>query len=219
MKGRELLKPLLRIVTILLGLSVLVLLVPMDGRSANGNLKPGSGRGELFLVGLPEPTGWKIGFQKQERKGIVDLVHTEYVPETQSVEDWHEMVTVQIYRGLKKVRVEEWTKEWTVRMNKSCQGGVSPFVKAQMENGYAAAFSTHYCPMDLQTGKGEITYIKAVVGKDSFYVVLRAWRGESFSPDNAPMTRDTALEWSRYMSRVSVCDTRDPQRACPQGIQ
>ena len=48
------------------------------------------------------PTGYKVDFQ--QRKG--NMLMTEMVPVNESVNNWTEMVTVQIFYGLKNVTPE-----------------------------------------------------------------------------------------------------------------
>ena len=61
------------------------------------------------------------------------------------------------------------------------------------------------------TGKPEITWFKAISGRDSFYVVQKAFK---FEP--AP---EQAKQWVGWLDKVSVCDTRLPDRACPRGMR
>lgn len=49
--------------------------------------------------------------------------------------------------------------------------------------------------------------LKAIAGRDSFYLVQKAFR---FRPDKAQIE-----QWSRYLRNVSVCDSRVSERACP----
>jgi hypothetical protein len=53
-----------------------------------------------------------------------------------------------------------------------------------------------------------ITWFKAVQGNDSFYVVQKAFK---FEPSKEQITR-----WMDYLRKVSVCDSRIADRACPK---
>ena len=64
-----------------------------------------------------------------------------------------------------------------------------------------------FCPRNKDTGKPEFTLLKAIGGKDSFYLVQKAFR---FKPEKAQIE-----QWSRYLRTVFVCDTRIVDRACP----
>ena len=61
--------------------------------------------------------------------------------------------------------------------------------------------------MNKDTGKPEMTWMKAIQGKDSFYVVQKAFK---FEPAD-----DDVAKWMRYLRGVAVCDSRVPERACP----
>lgn len=56
--------------------------------------------------------------------------------------------------------------------------------------------------------KPEITWFKAVEGNDSFYLVQKAFK---FEPSQDQITR-----WMGYLRKVSVCDSRIADRACPR---
>jgi hypothetical protein len=56
-----------------------------------------------------------------------------------------------------------------------------------------------------------MTWFKAISGNDSFYVVQKA-----FKLDPTP---DKAAEWVAFLNKVSVCDTRPPERKCPAGMR
>ena len=81
-------------------------------------------------------------------------------------------------------------------------------VALSRERGYPVIVWLQVCPLNKETGKPEVTLLKAIAGKDSFYVVQKAFR---FQPDKAQIE-----QWSRYLRGVSVCDSRVPERACPQ---
>jgi hypothetical protein len=57
-------------------------------------------------------------------------------------------------------------------------------------------------------GSPEITWFKAVQGNDSFYLVQKAFK---FEPSKEQITR-----WMGYLRKVSVCDSRIADRACPK---
>jgi hypothetical protein len=63
------------------------------------------------------------------------------------------------------------------------------------------------CPLNPSTQKVEYTYLKAIQGNDSFYLVQVAFR---YEPSDEDVT-----QWMQYLKQVQVCDTRIPERACP----
>jgi hypothetical protein len=93
----------------------------------------------------------------------------------------------------------------------ACANAVAGPVAQAVENGYRIAFWMMFCPRNKQTGKQETTWYKAIQGNDSFYVVQKAFR---FDP-----SRDQIVQWTKYLKRVAVCDTRLKAQACPAGMK
>jgi len=67
------------------------------------------------------------------------------------------------------------------------------------------------CPLNKDSGKPEITWFKAIQGQDSFYVVQKAFK---FDPSQGQI-----VQWTLYLKKVAVCDTRVKERACPAGLR
>ncbi len=148
------------------------------------------------------PAGYKVDFQARKNS----MLMTEMVPAGETVNNWTEMVTVQIFFGLKttpdqfRARME---KGWSA----SCAGSDSRTTSAGTDNGYAAVTWMMSCPLNPATGKPEMTWFKAIQGNDSFYVVQKAFK---FTP-----SRDQTLQWVTYLRKVAVCDSRLSDRLCP----
>ena len=157
---------------------------------------------ENLLQGLPQ--GYKIAFQTQ--KG--NMVMTEMVPEAETVDNWTEMVTTQIFLGLKEATPAQFqalsTKAW---LDVCKDGEVAPVTQGE-ENGYAFSIWVQSCPENPLTGQPENTWFKAIKGNDSFYLVQKAFR---FHP-----SREQIVQWMQYFRAVEVCDTRLADRPCPK---
>ncbi len=156
---------------------------------------------ENLLVGVP--SGYKIDHNAKSAKGVI----TEMVPQAQSVNDWTEMVTVQIFFELKQapaVFKNNIAQLW----KKACPDSAARDVWQGKENGYPAELFLLACPSNPQTGKPEITWFKAIQGDDSFYVVQKA---SKFMPANEEIT-----PWMDYLNKVSACDSRRVDRPCPK---
>jgi hypothetical protein len=149
------------------------------------------------------PSGYKVGFQNKQ----ANVQMTELVPANEVVSNWTEMVTIQIFHGLKTTpdqfrdRLE---KRWLV----SCPGSEAQQIAKDAENGYQSSVWSLSCPRNPGTGKPEITFFKAVQGNDSLYVVQKAFK---FSP-----SKDQVMQWVGYLGTVSVCDSRLRDRQCPR---
>jgi len=160
--------------------------------------------GENLLTNLPD--GDKVGYQNRNDKELI----SEMVPQNETVENWTEMVTVQIFFGQKT-----GASQFMARIDKlwvaSCPGGEPRSLYDGLARGYATAMWVLVCPLNPATKKPEITWFKAVQGNDSLYVVQKAFK---FMP-----TQEQASKWLRYLEEVTVCDSRLPDRACPRTKQ
>ena len=150
------------------------------------------------------PNGYKIGFQAKQG----NMVMTEMVPQTETVKNWTEMLTTQVFLGMKNSTLEQFqafmAKSWLA----ACKGGeIAPITKGE-ENGYPFSIWLQACPLNPSTGKPEKTWFKAIKGNDSFYVVQKAFK---FDPSN-----DQVIQWMQYFRSIKVCDTRLADRPCPQ---
>ena len=150
------------------------------------------------------PPGYKIGFQ--DKKG--ELQQTEWVPVDQTVDNWTEMLTVQVFYGL-KATPEQFMRTLEQRWRGACPGaGAAQPIASAAENGYATLVWLLECPQNPGTGLPELTWFKGVQGNDSFYVVQKAFK---FNPSKEQIGR-----WMSYLKAVRVCDSRIADRACPQ---
>ena len=156
---------------------------------------------ENLLAGLPD--GFKVDFQGQENNFVI----SEMVPEGESVNDWTTMITVEIFLGEKNTTPEEYQQTLTERWFGACENSETYPVADGAENGYNFTLWQLYCPLNSSTQKPELTYLKAIKGNDSFYLVQVAFR---YEPSDEDITR-----WIQYLKEVQVCDSRIPERACP----
>jgi hypothetical protein len=150
------------------------------------------------------PPGYKVGFNDKKP----NMVMTEFVPAKETVENWTEMVTVQVFFGL-NVTPEQFMDEMDKSWRAACpQASDAHTVADAPENGYPTRVWLLDCPKNPQSGKPEITWFKGLQGKDSFYLVQKAFR---FEPSKEQIT-----QWMGYFRKVSVCDSRLADRACPK---
>ena len=137
-----------------------------------------------------------------------NMLTTEFVPAKETVENWTEMVTVQVFFGLKATPqqfMDDMVKRWCA----ACPDAEEAHTVADApENCYPTLVWLLSCPKNPGTGKPETTWFKAVQGNDSFYLVQKAFK---FEPSKEQITR-----WMGYLRNVSVCDSRIADRACPK---
>jgi hypothetical protein len=157
---------------------------------------------ENLLVNAPP--GYKVGFGDKKP----NMLMTEFVPAKETVENWTEMVTVQVFFGL-KTTPQQFKQDMAKRWRSACPDAEEAHSIADApENGYPTLVWLLSCPKNPGTGKPEITWFKAVEGNDSFYLVQKAFK---FEPSPEQITR-----WMNYLRKVSVCDSRIADRACPK---
>lgn len=156
---------------------------------------------ENLLVEVPQ--GFKIDFQAEQNNMVIN----EMVPQAESVNDWTTLITVQIFLGLTNTTPEQYQDSLTQSWFNACSDSESYPVADGTENGYDFVLWQLYCPLNPSTQKVEYTYLKAIQGNDSFYLVQVAFRHEPSS--------DEITQWMNYLRTVQVCDSRIPEQACP----
>jgi hypothetical protein len=157
---------------------------------------------ENLLVSVPP--GYKIDFQKKQPNSTI----TEMVPTDETVHNWTEMVTVQVFYNLKNLAPQQFKTRMEQLWGGACPGSQSKPLGQAMERGYSTLMWVLLCPLNSSTGKPENTWFKAIQGRDSFYVVQKAYK---FTPST-----EQEMHWLGYLMNVTVCDTRVPESACPK---
>ena len=167
--------------------------------SAHAQQKPAL-KNENLLVGMP--AGYKVAYQTR----VKNMKLTEMIPKTQSLKNWSEMVTVQIFLNDKKLSPEDFFNSMRANHAKACKRSRATLIRKGIENGYAFSFFFLVCPLNAKTKKPEYTWVKTIRGNDSFYVVQKAWK-------KAP-GKSSIVKWTKYPRRASACDTRLSDRKC-----
>jgi hypothetical protein len=178
---------------------LLTALVPL---SFSSFAAPSAPEGELLLQALPGD--YKVA--SRQAQGALRM--TEMIPSTQELGTWKEMLTIQVFLGgIPNATPEIFLARMGDMWKKSCDNAVVELLHRGQENGYPVAFGMLTCPLNKAVGQPEITGIKAIQGKDSFYVVQKAWRMKP--------TPEDVKNWTGYLARVRVCDTRIRETGCP----
>lgn len=159
---------------------------------------------ENILMGLPD--GYVVGHQDKGANGMI----VEMVPQGETVENWTQMVTMQIFFHRGDMTPQAFEQNMQANWSNSCPNSQYRQIRSGAENGYSFSFWLLDCPLNSQSGKPETTFFKAIQGNDAFYVVQKAFRGEP--------TKDQIVDWTQLAGKVQVCDTRLPEQACPEGM-
>jgi hypothetical protein len=152
----------------------------------------------------PIPQGFQLGDQGHSGPGS-DIA--EYIPKGETVNEWSRMVTVQIFHNLKAFDPDRFAETIRDRGPASCPGEQGVQVKHGQERGYTFTLWLFTCPLNPQTGKPETFYDKLISGADALYSVQYSFR--------STLPREAVSSTMAFLDRVSVCDTRLPDRPCP----
>ena len=165
--------------------------------------------GENLL--LTPPPGWELGFDDRDD----DQAVYEYLPAGHDLENWSELLTVQVFFELKGVAPRAVLDRMRKGYEENCEGPSAEAMAERSITGLPAARQLLLCGRNREGGgKGEIALIQAVSGKDALYVVQRAWRGEPFRGAAPAAARAMVPGWHQYLDQVRVCDTRDKAKPC-----
>src|SRR5947209_5567994 len=81
----------------------------------------------------PMPAGFKVGYHANSGGQLI----SEYVPSSETVDNWSTMITVQIFRNLKYYNPDAWAHALADRWKSTCTGGDAGRSAMGSENGYA----------------------------------------------------------------------------------
>jgi hypothetical protein len=151
---------------------------------------------------LAPPRDFKIGYQSNHDRQSM----TEWVPSQETVEDWSQMLTAQIFRGA-NVDAAGFLQGLGKRYMDACPGTTAKGIFTGKINGYVVSMLLLKCPNNPATGKPETTAFRVIKGRDALYSVQRAWR-------SVPSDQQVA-KVMQGLSKVTVCDTRTPDHPCP----
>ena len=157
---------------------------------------------ENLLVSPPKD--FVVGFKASHDNHSM----TEFVPAGQTVDDWTEILTVQLWRQA-TVDPATFLRDVGGRFIKDCPGtGVDKGgIHTGQVNGYVVSMLLLRCPNNPTTGKPETTAFRVIKGNDTLYSVQYAWR-------SVPSDEELKSAMRRF-EKVIVCDTRTPDHPCP----
>jgi hypothetical protein len=148
------------------------------------------------------PKDFKVGYQASHDSRQI----TEWVPSGETVDEWTQMLTVQIFRRA-GVDGERLLQEVGKQYVSACPGTTSKGIFNGQINGYAVSMLLLKCPRNPATGKPETTVFRVIKGSDALYSVQRAWRA-------VPTDQDLD-DVMHGLAKVTVCDSRVAAHPCP----
>lgn len=150
------------------------------------------------------PTGYKIGFKDRQGK----MIMFEFVKEKESVNNWSEMITTQVFLGANKIEPQEFREKLFSMWTGACEEPVLEKISEGKDAGYDYALWLQNCKLNKQTNKPENTLFKAIKGSDSAYIIQKAFK-------YTPSAKERE-QWIVYLNACYVCDTRLSDRPCPK---
>jgi hypothetical protein len=160
---------------------------------------------ENLLVTMPQ--GFKLAYRAKRD----NVTMTEMIPQGENLQNWTEMLTVHIFLGQRALTPAAFRARIEAGWKQACAGSGTQTLSENKENGYPALTFRLTCARNPTTGKPENTWFKAMAGGNSFYVVQKAMR--------VPAEQAREADQIALLGRVSICDTRRPDRACPAGMK
>lgn len=148
------------------------------------------------------PPDFKVGYQSNHDNRLL----TEYVPAGETVDDWTQMLTVQIFRRA-TIDSASFLQDVGKRFMDACPGTTAKGIFTGDTNGYVVSMLLLKCPNNPGTGKPETTAFRIIKGNDALYSVQRAWRSVPSDQD-----LDAVMH---ILAKVTVCDTRSADHPCP----
>lgn len=161
-------------------------------------------QGENLLQ--PQLHDYQIGFETTRG----NMLMTEMIPKKQTVENWTEMVTTQIFLGDARLTPETFQAGINKLWKAACKNSTMTALSQGVDNGYSFTLWQQSCPFNTETKKPENTWFKAIRGNNHFYVIQKAFR---FEPSEAQIN-----ELLKHLRATRVCDTRLDDRPCPRPI-
>lgn len=151
---------------------------------------------------IAQPSGFIIGFQSNHDNRTM----TEFVPTAETVDDWSQMLTVQVYRHA-TVDSATFLRDVGKRFMDACPGTTAKGIFTGKTNGFEVSMLVLKCPNNPATQKPETTAFRVIKGNDALYSVQRAWR-------SVPSDKEID-DVMHALAKVTVCDTRTPDHPCP----
>jgi len=150
------------------------------------------------------PPGFKIGSQTSHER----LTTLEWVAESETVQNWTELVTVQVDRGPSLTTPAQFLQKVAEKSLHACKGGAANAILDGQANGYPVSMLLVSCPLNTATGKPESSVFRVIRGHDALYSVAKTFR---FAP-----SKEQLGQLMKYLDSVNVCDPRQTEHPCPK---
>lgn len=161
------------------------------------------------LLAAP-PSGWKEVFSSDNS----GLRMVEFIPDEQNNASWQQKISFESSSGKPLPDPIDFLEGVSVDQSGTCDGFESFTTFSGFENGYPTTVRLMVCQNSTIIDQSQVTMLKAIQGKDNFYVISRAQRAPPPADDAVPLSQVEIGGWSLYLKAISLCDDSE-EHPCP----
>jgi len=157
------------------------------------------------LIASP-PMNWQRVYQVNNQT----LRLSDFIPPDEEPSSWTTKLSFESHLA-DQIEIDplDLLKIDTDSAQKNCTATQQFNIYAGYENNYEAAVQLLLCTENINRGMGEIALIKAIRGNEHYYVIRLIRRIPPFQPGEHELEDEEIAAWSRYLSRIYVCDDSD----------
>ena len=151
-----------------------------------------SASGHAEQLNFKIPKGYKIAYKNQNNNQSI----IEFIRRNESLKNWTRMVTIQTFQYIKDYEPEPFILSMAKLAERQCDKTQLFPVKNGQQNGFQFSQKVISCDPNKFTGKPETMNIKAIKGKNKFYVAQVSNRVE--------MNEKEMKYWSFYLRDITI---------------
>ena len=183
-----------------------------DSTTENGNSAAAGATGEAVERLLADaPEGWKEVFSSSNP----GLRMVEFIPDDQQNASWTQKITFESLSGKPLPDPIDFLNGLSVDQRGTCEGFKSYNTFSGFENGYPTTVQLFVCRRSDIINQSQVTMLKAIQGKENFYMITRAQRGAPLAEGSKALSDEEIAGWTLYLKAISLCDD-SPEHECPE---
>ena len=162
----------------------------------------------LFML----PDNWNESYTDRTE----NLSTSEYVPTGQSMDDWQEMISVQVLLESPDTDPDKMLSRVATHLKNECVDFIiKPITLTGLNDKYPTLAMMTICGKKTEKDFGEIGLVRGISGKTNFYLLQKIWKTKLFkSSGELPINLEQRKFWLGYIAYLGVCS---PQRNnCPE---
>lgn len=163
--------------------------------------------------GFAMPPSW-MEVDRSSQQGVDMLT---FVPQGQSLDQWQDMVILQIYDGMTALPAQALMERMLSNLKAACTDATASGLQTGLSNGYPSAFWATACAANKASGAGEVAYFRTLQGAENLYVVQRVWTLPPFDDETPVIPPAEKQEAIGILSALTVCAPGSAAHPCPGG--